>query len=173
MILSTPQMEYAGQTPSLYAPLDPKYLYPIKPIPTDGYLTQGYLEAHESSSGTSLDDLMNQKRDVIHSKIGMVLSEITQRYELKNQNLSDICRDQCTFRNLINLMGDIYLDRNRIELEGKILDLEQEKRREKAGYFRDILFLRKELRESLVEKLEEEQKALFFADPVEELSWNP
>jgi len=56
------------------------------------------------------------------------------------------------------------MDRRRIELEEKILDLEQEKRREKAGYFRDVLFLRKELRESLIEKLEEEQKARFFAD---------
>ena len=164
MILSTPQNDYKGHTPALYAPLDPRYLYPANRFLTDGYLTKGYFVAPESSSGTNLDDLMNQKRDVIHSKIGMVLSEITQRYELKNENLSEICRDQCTFRDLINLMGDIYLDRNRIELEGKILDLEQEKRREKAGYFRDILFLRKELRESLVEKLEEEQKALFFAD---------
>lgn len=164
MILSTPQNDYKGHAPALYAPFDPKYLYPASRFLTDGYLTQGYFEAPESSSGTSLDDLMNQKRDVIHSKIGMVLSEITQRYELKNENLSEICRDQCTFRDLINLMGDVYMDRRRIELEGKILDLEQEKRREKAGYFRDILFLRKELRESLVEKLEEEQKALFFAD---------
>lgn len=164
MILNTLQENYREQTSCLYTPPDPKYLYPAKAISNDGYLTQGYFGAYKSPLGTSLDDLMNQKRDVIHSKIGMVLSEITQRYELKNQNLSEICRDQCTCRNLINLMGDIYLDRNRIELEGKILDLEQEKRREKAGYFRDILFLRKELRESLVEKLEEEQKALFFAD---------
>ena len=46
-------------------------------------------------------------------------------------------------------------------------DLEQEKRRERSAYFRDILFLRKELRESFVEKLEEEQKAEMFMSPTE------
>ena len=172
MIINTLKKEYKGETPSLYAPIDPKYIYPVKSFLTDGYLIPKYLETPEPSPGTGLDDLMNQRRDVIHSKIQMVLSEIGERYTLKNENLSEICRDQCTFRNLINLMGDIYLDRNRIELEEKILDLEQEKRMEKAGYFRDVLFLRKELRESMIEKLEEDQKALFFADPVEELPCN-
>ena len=38
------------------------------------------------------------------------------------------------------------------------LDLEEQKRKELANYFKDVLFLKKELRESLVEKLEEDQK---------------
>ena len=55
-----------------------------------------------------------------------------------------------------------------VELERKIIDLEQEKRKEKAGYFNDILFLKKELRETLIEKLEEEQKAMILNKPEEE-----
>lgn len=173
MIINTPQKKYEGQAPSLYTPLDPKYFYPAKPSLQGGYLIPKCFEEQTTSPVTGLDDLMTQKRDIIHSKIQMVTSEIGQRYEMKTQNLAEICHDQCTCRNLIEQMGDLYLNKSKIELEKKILDLEQEKRKEKSGYFRDILFLRKELRESLIDELEEEQKALFFADPVEEKICNP
>jgi len=103
----------------------------------------------------------------------MVLSEIYQRRQLKEHNIYQICCDQCSCRNLIYLVGDIYMDKRRIELERKIIDLEQEKRREKTGYFRDILFLKKELRESLIEHLEEQQKADMFINGTEELPCNP
>jgi len=65
-------------------------------------------------------------------------------------------------------IGVDYKDRRRVDIEKKIIDLEQEKRRERAAYFRDVLFLRKELRESFIEKLEEEQKAEIFMNPKEE-----
>lgn len=115
---------------------------------------------------------MNQRRDVIHSKIKMLISEIYNRYELKKENIYQIDLDQCACRNLIYLMGDVYLDRRRIDLERKIIDLGQEKRSEQAGCFKDILFLKKELRESLIEKLEEEQKSDFFTNKAEELPCN-
>ena len=110
-----------------------------------------------------LEDIIRNKEEIIYSKIQMLLSEIYRRHRIKEANLYEISRDQCTCRNLIYLMGDIYLDGKRIELERKIIDLEQEKRKEKVGYFKDILFLKKELRETLVEKLEEGQKAVFLA----------
>ena len=61
------------------------------------------------------------------------------------------------------------MDGRRVDIEKKIIDLEQEKRRERAAYFRDILFLRKELRESFIEKLEEDQKADIFINQQEEV----
>ena len=54
-------------------------------------------------------------------------------------------------------MGEEFFDKKRMDLEQKILDLEQEKRREEASFFRDISFLNKELRDTLIEKLEEKQ----------------
>ena len=88
------------------------------------------------------------------------------------KNIHQIDLDQCACRNLIYLLGDVYLERKRIDLERKIIDLEQEKRSEQAGCFRDILFLKKELRESLIEKLEEEQKSDMFMNKAEELPCN-
>ena len=56
-----------------------------------------------------------------------------------------------------------------MDVERKIIDLEQEKRREQTDYFRDILFLKKELRETLIEKLEEQQRLALLAEGEEEL----
>jgi hypothetical protein len=71
---------------------------------------------------------------------------------------------------MIYARGDHLWDRNRLELEHKIIDLEQDKRREASNYFRDISFIRKELRESLIEKKEEEQKADLLMNQQEELT---
>jgi len=59
-------------------------------------------------------------------------------------------------------------DKKRMDVERKIIDLEQEKRREQTDYFRDILFLKKELRETLIEKLEEKQRLALLAEEAEE-----
>jgi len=99
----------------------------------------------------------------------MLLSEIYQRQTIKKDNLYRINLDQCSFKNLIFDMGDSVWDKRRSELESKIIDLEQEKRREQTSFFGDILFLRKELRESLIEKLEDKQKAGLLINQKEEL----
>ena len=113
---------------------------------------------------------MFQKQEIIHSKIQMLFSEIYQRHTLQNDNLYRICLDQCACRNLIFDMGDHVWDKKRLDFERKIIDLEQEKRREQTGYFKDVLFLRKELRETLIEKLEDKQKSDLFKDSGEELT---
>ena len=175
MILNTTfKNETNRYFPVLYIPIDPKYVYPAKnSLPVTGWY-QNQLPAANNypTSWSGLDDLMNQRRDVIDSKIGMLVADVYQRYALKSQNLYHIDLDQCTCRNLIYLLGDHYMDKRRIELERKIIDLEQEKRQEKAGYFRDIMFLKKDLRESLIEKLEEEQKAKMFLGQEDEQPCN-
>jgi len=60
------------------------------------------------------------------------------------------------------------MDKRWVDLEKKTIDLEQEKRQEITSYFRDILFLRKELRESIIEDLEESQKKAIFMHESEE-----
>ncbi len=120
------------------------------------------------ATGLGLEGLLYQKQEVIDSKIRMVLSEIDQRRLMKDYHLYRIDCDQCSCRNLVYFIGMDYKDRRRVDIEKKIIDLEQEKRRERAAYFRDVLFLRKELRESFIEKLEEEQKAEIFMNPKEE-----
>lgn len=153
-----------------YAPQSIKYLYPkrygynqVNPF----YPSTLTLHKDLSSTPTGLEGLLYQRQEVIHSKIHMVLTEIDQRRIMKDYHLYRIDLDQCTCRNLIYFIGKHYMDRRRVDIEKKIIDLEQEKRQERAAYFRDILFLRKELRESSIEKLEEDQKTEMFMNPPE------
>ena len=170
---TTNQNHYARNLSSLYVPMDPRYLYPAKVNSViDGYYWNLSSTDDNQPFGYGLEKLMFQKKEIIDSRIQMLVSEIYQRHNLKKENMYQICLDQCTCQNLILLMGENSLDNKRIELERKIIDLEQEKRRERTGYFRDILFLRKDLRETLIEKLEEEQKAKIFMNQGEESPWN-
>jgi hypothetical protein len=162
MIFSTTEKQNADQRlPLSYVPVDPKYLYPQSEYPTSRMHGGEPLFANNNTlmETFGLEQLLNQRREINLVKSRLVFSEIYQRYKLREDNVYRISLDQCTCRNLIYELGDIGLDKRRLDLERQIIGLEQEKRKERASYFRDVLFLRKELRESLIEKLEEEQRA--------------
>lgn len=173
MIINTMTSDYENRHAGLtYTPIENpiKYFYPVR----YGYNKTALMYAmgsyqHKSvATGLGLDDLLGLRQDVIDTKIRMILKEIDQRRILKDDNLYRICLDQCTCRNLIHQIGTTYMDKRWVDLERKTIDLEQEKRQEITGYFRDILFLRKELRESIIEDLEESQKKDIFANESEE-----
>jgi len=160
LILNTTGKDHEGyRSPFSYIPMDPKYIY------TETYGNKNRYEVglpsysqNDQSLGTTIEDLLMKRNEIIDSKIGMLFSEIYSRHRIKEDNLYRIDLDQCAFRNLVFETGEHMWDRQRIELESNIIDLEEQKRRERVNYFKDILFLKKELRESLIEKLEEEQK---------------
>ena len=175
MIFNTTNTDYISHDlTEPHGPMDPKYLYSTSyTLPRNQYhgaLTP--IASTDESTGYGLERLMFQKQEIMFSKIHMLHSEIYERHKLREANLYRICLDQCACRNLIFDMGDHVWDKMRIDFECKIIDLEQEKRREQTSYFKDILFLRKELRETLIEKLEEKQKKDLFKDPGEESPWN-
>lgn len=155
-----------------YIPLDPKYIYDIYMEKSgSGYGSNGaYAVSNHSDGKISLDTFLEQKQAIISSKVQMLYTEIDFRNIMKDTNLYQINIDQCTCRNLIYAMDENVFDKKRIELERKILDLEEEKRREQVNFFRDILFLNKELRYSLIEKLEEDQKSTLISNQGEELT---
>ena len=177
MILNTTYEEtYQGKYPTaLCPPLDPRYLYPQRYAAKDAYQS---LLSPASDSGQSLEqsvlnvpsveELMLNRGKVIDSHIGMLVSDIYQRHKLKEENLYHVNLDQCACNTLIYRMPPSIWDKKRMDVERKIIDLEQEKRREQTDYFRDILFLKKELRETLIEKLEEQQRLALLAEEEEE-----
>ena len=153
----------------LYVPIDPKYMY--YNMANGRYTWNNTIyDTNNQPADYGLEHLMGQRQDLIFSKIHMLYSEIYERRQIKESNLYQINLDQCCFKNMIYARGDHLWDRNRLELEHKIIDLEQDKRREASNYFRDISFIRKELRESLIEKKEEEQKADLLMNQQEELT---
>ena len=173
MILNTPNPNHAGQDrPYLYVPIDPKYLYTA--TNSNGMTVYdnsvSTFQNNDQKGGWGLDALISQRMDIILSKSHLLLSEIHQRYRLREENLYQISVDQCTCKNLIYLLGDDLMDKRRLDLERQIIGLEQEKRNEKGNYFRDTLFLRKEFRETVIEKLEEDQKAALLTNQLEDLT---
>ena len=162
----TKQEEAYPQLQTHLLQVNPAYLYPTNTHTYHRNYAPGYLTptSPAQSYGAGLNDLMRQRQQLIQTRILMLDSDIRHRYTLKNQNLYEIALNQCACRNLIFLIGEQVMDKRRIELERKILDLEQERRQEQVGYFRDILFLKKELRDTLIEQLEEQQKVSVFTN---------
>ena len=169
MILNSQNNEYAiPHLHNLTFPIDPAYLYPAKPAPAYSGFSAGksYIDATNDPNIPGLDQLMGHRQEVLNSRIDMLYTEITQRFQLKDENLYRIKLDQCAFKNMVYIRHEDIWDDRRVELERRILDLEQEKRREKSGCFKDVLFLRKELRDTMIEKIEEEKKLALFAGPI-------
>lgn len=141
--------------------MDPRYLYQKTYGSPHGVTDKGSYQ-NRTDEGPFTDNLgmwMDQQQEILNSRVEMLTYEIDQRQRMKDKNLYEIDLNQCTCRNIIYLMGnDDRLNTMRIDLERKIIDLDQEKRREKTSCFRDVVFLQKELRDSLIERLEEEQK---------------
>ena len=168
---------YEGrEQPVLCPPLDPRYLYPQRYMMKDAYqsLLSPVSERSQSLEQNvlnvpSVEELMLNRGEVIDSHLRMLISDIYQRHKLQENNLYHIDLDQCACKTLIYRMPPSMWDKKRMDVERKIIDLEQEKRREQTDYFRDILFLKKELRETLIGKLEEKQRLALLAEEAEEL----
>lgn len=160
MIINTTGKGHDGyHFPHSYILMDPKYVYSGIYGNGDRYKMDLPSDSiNDQSPGTALEDILANRNELLDSKIRMLLSEMTSRYHMKADNLYRIDLDQCAFRNLVFETGEHMWDKKRLDLERNIIDLEEQKRRERVNYFRDILFLKKELRETLIEKLEEEQK---------------
>jgi hypothetical protein len=165
---------YAGHnTLGSYAPIDPKYIYAEANIVSRRYdQINSYFDSNNSITGDGFEQLISQRQDLIFSNIEMLYTEIDKRQRIKDVNIYRINIDQCYFKNLIYQMNENIWDKNRVELERRIIDLEQEKRKEEANCFKDTLFIQKELRQSLIEKLEEQQRANLFMNQPEESACN-
>jgi len=157
----TPPVFPAGDQ---YGPFGAQYYYlygtqdgPIKDqygVPNgvpDGYATV-------PETGLGLDLLLEQKKELVGYKLELLSSELYQRRDIKERNLYRMDLDQCEFKNMILLRGEDIWDKYRFKLEEQILRLEEEKRKEEASYFRDVFWLKKEMRESLLESREERHK---------------
>jgi hypothetical protein len=174
MIINTITPDYENRLAGLTYTLaeNPiKYFYPVR----YGYNKKALMYSlslpyykKPAASSLGLEDFLGQRQDVIDTKIRMILNEIDQRRILKEDNIYKICLDQCTCRTLVHQLGLRYMDKKWVDLEKKTIDLEQEKRQEMTSYFRDILFLRKELRESIIENVEETQKLDILVNKPEE-----
>jgi hypothetical protein len=139
-----------GLNKSLCYPAGSKTPASSKNITDNSYLT-----------GEPLDQIMGEKKDLLSSKIEMLISGIEERKKIKQQNIYQIDKDYCTLNNLIfrmPLYRKYSYGRERINVERMKIDLERQKRMEEVNYFRDIGLLRKELTETIIRYISETNK---------------
>ena len=107
-----------------------------------------------------IEALFNDRLDLVRSRIELLLLLLDQRKEINERILHKIDEDSCKAQTLIFEMGPraYRMDRERLSLERMKLDLEQQKRREMADYFRDIGMINKDLKDALIQYLGETQK---------------
>ena len=113
-----------------------------------------------------IEEIFEDRLTLIRSKIDMLLVQISQRKSVHQEIMHGIAKDSCRVQNLINerLIGTYSIDRERLNLEKMKFELEQQTRREAAGYFNDTSLLKRELREALIQYQEEVQKNALISD---------
>ncbi len=109
--------------------------------------------------GLDLGTMLTQGKELATYRIGLLEEELKTRRALMDANLNGINYDQTVMKSIILLRGEDLWDKYRLRLEESILNLETEKRREVSSYFRDVMWLNREMRQSQVEAKEEDQKA--------------
>ena len=122
------------------------------------------LSGDASAIGTGLEDMLGMKRELNQFQVDLIQDELRHRRYIRELSLYRINLDQCALSNMAHLRGYEIWDRYRMKLEQSILDLEQEKRRAYETYFRDLLFLNRELRQALLEEREEAHKASILTE---------
>jgi hypothetical protein len=146
------------------------YVQRLKPD-HDNILVQYTLNAiHERNSQQgitgSIDEIFQDRLGLIRSKIELILLQLKERKKINQKILYRIDNDRCDAQYLVFEMGyrAYAMDRERVQLERTKLDLEREKRMEEASYFRDTGMLNRDLKDSLIQYMEEVQKGTLIAE---------
>jgi len=127
-------------------------------------------EARKDPRKESIDELFRDRLGLVRSKIELILLQLEERKEINQEVLYQIDKDSCRAQTLIFEMGyRVYrMDRDRLSLERTKFDLEAQKRMEEVSYFRDTGLLNKDLKDTLIQYLNEIQKSKIIGMEEEE-----
>ena len=112
------------------------------------------------SSVDDLTTLLDDRRELLRSKIELTMLQIKERKNLSQQLTYSIDLEHNQVANLILDLGDeVHFQTPRvISWQMRQMDLERQRRMEQAACFKDVTMLERDLKESLVEYLAESQK---------------
>ena len=135
----------------------------------DNYLVTHVLtdERHPrvEPSESAIDDIFEDRLGLIRSKLDLILLQLKNRRGINQSILYQIDSDSCRVQSLQHDLGlrAYAMGADRLTLEKLKLDLERQKRMEQVSYFRDTGMLNKDLKDTLIEYLEEVQKSEFLS----------
>ena len=112
------------------------------------------------------DEIFKNRLDLIRSKLELILLQLNQRKAINQKILYQIDKDSCKVQTLNLEMGPkaYEMGRERLTLEQMQLELKQQKRMEETSYFKDTGLLNTELKDTLIQYMEEKQKNALLAE---------
>jgi hypothetical protein len=125
---------------------------------------------YQSSSENSLldptDEIFKDRLDLIRSKLELILLQLDQRKAINQNILYQIDKDSCRVQTLNFEMGPgaYEMGRERLTFEQMQFDLKRQKRMEETSYFKDTGLLNTELKDTLIQYMEEKQKNALLAE---------
>ena len=112
------------------------------------------------------DEIFKDRLDLIRSKLELILLQLDQRKAINQKILYQIDKDSCKVQTLNLEMGPgaYEMGRERLTLEQMQFDLKRQKRMEETGYFKDTGLLNTQLKDTLIEYMEEKQKSALLTE---------
>jgi hypothetical protein len=149
---------------SNHAPLYPRNLF------YDNKLASHILDTiyHRSLENNldPTDEIFKDRLDLIQSKLELILLQLNQRKAINQKILYQIDKDSCKVKTLNFEMGPqaYEMGRERLTLEQMQFDLKRQKRMEETSYFKDTGLLNTQLKDTLIEYMEEKQKSALLTE---------
>ena len=118
---------------------------------------------HQRDSDKSMDatdQIFEDRLSLIRSKLELILLQLGQRKTINQQILYQIDRDGSRVQNLYFDLGPRAHDmgQDRMGIEKMRFDLQRQRRMEETNYFKDAALLNRDLKDTLIQYIEEVQK---------------
>ena len=125
-----------------------------------------YQRSSENSLLDPTDEIFKDRLDLIRSKLELILLQLDQRKAINQNILYQIDKDSCRVQTLNFEMGPgaYEMGRERLTFEQMQFDLKRQKRMEETSYFKDTGLLNTELKDTLIQYMEEKQKNALLAE---------
>jgi len=126
------------------------------PSEPDNYYSsadQAVAPEEDSAAGDSIDELLQGKTDVLHTRLNVLAAAIGERLRLRQENFYQLLQDECRTDNLLHGIsvqtGYNFDDGNqKAGLYQQLFDLEKQRRGEDTNCWRDVVMVLRDFLET-------------------------
>jgi len=138
---------------------------------TLGDLARGFMDTFKSSQNTNQEpDFLAQKNELADDRVDLTIAEVEAREQIRFDNLQRLYDDILRIDNLklkLSHPDDYLPDKTQIDLFKLEIQAREMVRRELKDAAKDLGFVNKDLRESLLESKAQHQKTAFMSSGLE------
>lgn len=133
--------------------------------PLARHIMQKVSDNSQDGLAGGIEDILGSRKELLWSKIELILMQLNQRKTANQEVIYGIDQDLCQTQGLIMEREHPHQakDRYSLQLEKSKLDLERQRRLEMTSCFRDTGMLNRDLIDTLIQYLDENQKSSLVA----------